>query len=123
MGTHTLNVTASHLLMARPRHCLGAMPSLTIASAARQYCIHTQCILNWAAGAQTGSEGQGSSEGEWMVGGMEGAMGGREGSSDNVIQGGSGSRRREGVRVAGGRFNNGTSEEGPERGMDGAREI
>ena len=58
-----------------------------------------------------------------MVGGMEGAMGGREGGSDDVIQGGSGSRRREGVMVEGGRFNNGTSEEWPERGMDGAREI
>ena len=29
----------------------------------------------------------------------------------------------QGGRVEGGRFNNGTSEEGPERGMDGAREI
>ena len=80
MGAHTLNVTASHLLMARPRHCLGAMPSLTIASAARQYCIHTQCILNWAAGAQTGSEGQGSSEREWMVW-RDGGSNGREGGS------------------------------------------
>ena len=38
-------------------------------------------------------------------------------------KGGSGSGGREGERVEGGRFNNGTSEEGPERGMDGAREI
>ena len=51
---------------------------------------------------------------------MEGARGGREGGSDDVRQGVSGSG---GGRVEGGRFNNGTSEEGPERGMDGVREI
>ena len=86
-------------------------PPYTIASAARQLCIHTQFILNWAAGGtQTGSEGQGSSEGEWRVEGW--------GS-----KGGSGSGGRVGERVEGGRFNNGTSKEGPERGMDGAGEI
>ena len=56
-------------------------PPYTIASAAGQHCIHTQCLLNWAAGGtQTGSEAQGSIEGELRVGGMEGTRGGgREG--------------------------------------------
>ena len=58
------------------------------------------------------ARGQGRSEGVWRVGVVEGARGGREGGSNDVRQGGSGS---------GGRVNKGTSEEGMERGMVGVR--
>ena len=58
---------------------------------------HTRCILSWTTGGtQAGSEGQGKSEGEWRMGGMEGVRGGRERGSDDVRQGGSGSGGREG---------------------------
>ena len=60
---------------------------------------------------QAGSEGQGRSAGEYKVGGTEGAMGGREGGSDDVRQG-----RGEGEQKVGGTEG---GKDGGERGEGG----
>ena len=83
--------------MPRPPYTIATVARVRLAST-----VYTLYILNWAAGGtQTGSAGQGSSEGEWREG-VEGSRGGREGGSDDVRQGGSGSGGREGgLREAG----------------------
>ena len=94
VGASTLNVTASHMLMARPRHCISATPSLHNSHcgtrAARQHCIHTVYIELGGRRHADRQRGTGKQRGR-MEGGVEGSRGGREGGSDDVRQGGSGS--------------------------------
>ena len=75
MGARTLNVTASHLLLARPRHCLIAThgwargPPYTISSAARQHCIYTPTVYIELAGRRHAARDR---EGARENGGWEG---------------------------------------------------
>ena len=82
-------VTASHLLMTRPLHCLSATPGCvtppgwahpyTIPSAAHQHCIHTRCILSCTAGGRRAARGrEGERENRRWEGRRGQGAGGRE---------------------------------------------
>ena len=65
-----------------------AGPTSTIASAARQHCIHTQCILSCTPGDKQAARGmEGARENRRWEGRREQGVGGREGGSDDVRQG------------------------------------
>ena len=94
VGVRLPKVTGSHLLMARPRHCL---------SAAHGWALPTQYPVQLANTTHTvyidlhGRRHAGRQRGAGKERGrMEGARDRREGGSDDVRQGGSGSGGREG---------------------------
>ena len=76
-------VTASHLLMARPRHCLSATHGWT--SLNNSQCssptlyTHTQCILSCTAGGKQAARGrEGARENRRWEGRRKQGAGGRE---------------------------------------------
>ena len=79
MGARTLNVTASHLLMARPRHCLSATPSLHNSQCGSP-TLYTHTVYIELGGRRHAyrQRGTGKQRGR-MEGGRDGGGTGREG--------------------------------------------
>ena len=82
-------VTASNLLMARPRHCLSAThgwPSLNNSQCSSP-TLYTHTVSCTAGGKQAARGREGARESRRWEGRREQGAGGREGGSDDVRQG------------------------------------
>ena len=88
------NVTVSHLLMARPRHCFSATPGCVTPGWAlpTQYpvqltnTVYTHGVY-WVARQEAGGQRGAGKERGRIEGGRDGGSKGREGGSDDVRQG------------------------------------